>query len=396
MSFATLALVVAIGMLGPLLAAKRAWNVPVVVGELAGGLVVGSSGFHLVDATEPTFSLLASIGFGLTMFVVGSRVPVRDAAMRGTLIRSAIGAVLVGAVAAALGVLLAGLFHTGHAALYGVVIASSSAALVLPVLGSLGLAGSRVLQLTVQVAVADAACIIALPLAIDPAHAGRAAIGVVAVAVGAVAIYLLLRFFERRGYRRRMHLFSEQRLFALELRISLGLLFALAALAALTHVSVLLAGFALGLVVGAVGQPRRLARQLFGITEGFFGPLFFVWLGASIDLKNLGSHPSMILLGGTLGVAAVVAHVASRATGLPWLLGVTSGGQLGVPVAAAALGVQLKLLQPGEDAALLLGALVTIVATTLAAGLYARRTSATYSPGTRGSRRRATGRASDG
>jgi Kef-type K+ transport system membrane component KefB len=56
----------------------------------------------------------------------------------------------------------------------------------------------------------------------------------------------------------------------------------LCALAVFTHVSIMLAGFALGLVISAIGEPRRLARQLFGITEGFFSPLFFVWLGASL------------------------------------------------------------------------------------------------------------------
>ncbi len=393
MSFATLALIVLVGLLGPLLAARGLWNIPVVIGELLGGLLIGASGFHLVDSTEPSFALLASIGFGLTMFVVGSRVPVRDAAVRGALRRSAIGAVTVGLVAAVLAVLLSSVFHTGHAALYGVIIASSSAALVLPIIASLGMSGPDVLQLTVQVALADAVCIVALPLAIDPANAGRAALGAAAIAVCSVAIYLVLRIAERRGLRQRLHRFSEKRRFALELRINLLLLFALAAVAVVTHVSVLLAGFALGLVVGAIGEPHRLARQLFGITEGFFGPVFFVWLGASIDLKNLGLHPSMILLGLCLGIAGVVAHLAARASGLPWLLAVTSAGQLGVPVAAAALGVQLHLLKPGENAALLLGALITVAATTIAASIYARR-SATYSPGSPGSPRRATGQAS--
>ena len=59
----------------------------------------------------------------------------------------------------------------------------------------------------------------------------------------------------------------------------------------------LLAGFVLGLGVAAVGEPRRLARQLFAVTEGFFGPVFFVWLGTSLDLRALGRGPSLVLLG---------------------------------------------------------------------------------------------------
>ena len=45
------------------------------------------------------------------------------------------------------------------------------------------------------------------------------------------------------------------------------------------------------------------------MTEGFFGPLFFVWLGASLDLRSFAAHPAMILLGVALGFAAVVVHM---------------------------------------------------------------------------------------
>ncbi len=57
-------------------------------------------------------------------------------------------------------------------------MASSSAALVLPIVDSLSLTGPAIVQVLPQVAIADAACIVALPLAIDPARAGRAALGV--------------------------------------------------------------------------------------------------------------------------------------------------------------------------------------------------------------------------
>jgi Kef-type K+ transport system membrane component KefB len=372
-SFSVLALVVAVGLLGPLLAAKGSWNVPVVIGELVGGALIGASGFHLVDTTDAAFSLLANIGFGLIMFVVGSRVPVRDGLERQTIVRSAVGAVLVGVLAAILGVALSLAFGTDHAALYGVLIASSSAALILPIIGSLQLTGQPVLQLTAQVAIADTVCIVVLPLAIDPSRAGPAAIGALAIALCAVLLFFVLRALERRELLSRLHEYSEERRFALELRFSLLMLFLLASLAEFTGLSILLAGFALGLVIGAIGEPHRLARQLFGITEGFFGPLFFVWLGASVGLSDLGRHPQMVLLGICLGLAGIVAHLASRAVGLPWLLAAMSAGQLGVPIAAATLGRQLNLLAPGEDAALLLGALITIGVTSVASSLHARR-----------------------
>ncbi len=372
MSFATLTLVVLAGLLGPVIAGRRSWNIPVVVGELLAGVAIGASGFSLVDPAEPTFTLLADIGFGLTMFIVGAHVPLRNPGVGAALKHGILGAVLVGAVAVGAGAGLSAVFGTGHATLYAVLIASSSAALILPISSSLHLVGNAVLRLTVQVAIADLVCIVALPLAIDPAHAGPAALGTLGIAAAAAFLFVVLHVLDRRKALRRFHRRSESRRFALELRVSLLLLFALAALAQVSHVSVMLAGFALGSVVGSIGEPRRLARQLFGITEGFFGPLFFIWLGSSINLHGLATHPGMIVLGLCLGGAAVVAHLSARAAGLPWLLGFVSAGQLGVPIAAATLGVQSGLLSPGEDAALLLGALVTVATTAAAASLYAR------------------------
>jgi Kef-type K+ transport system membrane component KefB len=192
------------------------------------------------------------------------------------------------------------------------------------------------------------------------------------VIASAEVLFVVLRHFELTGQRKQLHKLSEERRFALELRINLLILFALAALAVKTHVSVLLAGFSFGLVMAAVGEPRRLARQLFGVTEGFLGPLFFVWLGASLDVRALGTHPSYILLGVALGVGAVLTHAVLRLAGQPGPLAVLAAGQVGVPIAAATLGTELHLLHPGEPAALLLGALITILAAAAAGTVAAR------------------------
>ncbi len=127
---------------------------------------------------------------------------------------------LVGLFAAAAGFTLASRFGTGHSAIYAVLIASSSAALTLPIIDSQGLHGKSVLELTAQVAIADTACIVALPLVIDVSRAGRAALGALAVAMGAVVLFLILRYLERSGLRRRAHQVSENRKFALELRVA--------------------------------------------------------------------------------------------------------------------------------------------------------------------------------
>jgi Kef-type K+ transport system membrane component KefB len=374
--FPALALIAVIGFAGPLLAALPRMGIPLVVGELIAGIVVGRTGFGIVDPDNATFILLANIGFALVMFVVGTHVPVHNAALRTALPKALLRAVLVGVVAAVLGVVLAHVFGTGHALLYAVLMASSSAALALPVIDSLGLTGPPVLSVTAQIAIADASSIILLPLVIDPSRAPRAALGALAIVAGAAVLYVVLKYFDDRGVRKRLHHYSREHGLALELRFSLLVLFGLAALAVSTHVSIMLAGFALGLVVSAIGEPRRLARQLFGVTEGFFGPLFFVWLGASLQVRELGDHPKFIGLGVALGVGAVLAHCAGRVLGQPLTLAALAAAQLGVPVAAATLGIEQHLLADGEPSALILGALITIGVTSVAGALAKRSQSA--------------------
>ncbi|WP_433577368.1 cation:proton antiporter [Nocardia brasiliensis] len=373
MTFSTLALVLALGLCGPLLALRSAWHLPVVLGEVVAGIVFGATGFGVLHSADPIFTFLADMGFAVVMFVAGTHVPVRDPTVRAALGVGALRAVLVGLLAVPAGFGIAHWFGTGHGAMYAVLLASSSAALVLPIIDSLGLRGKPVLALTAQVAIADTVCVVALPLAIDPGHAGRAALGALAVSACAVALFALLRWVEQSGARRRVHRISEDRGLALELRVSLAVLFALCAVATQTRVSIMLAGFAAGLAVAAVGEPRRVARQLFAISDGFLAPLFFVWLGARLNLRDFGENPQLIALGLALGAGALLVHLAPHLIGQPIGYGALAAAQIGVPVAAVTVGTELHVLVAGEAAALMLGALCTIAAGAVAASRLAAR-----------------------
>ena len=141
MSFLDLAIVCAVALAGPLLATPRGWHLPVILGELLAGIVLGVTGFGVLDASDPTFTFLGQAGFVLVMFVAGTHVPVRDPRLRPAL-RTGLGrAALVGVAACVLGYGAARLGGISHAPLYAVLMASSSAALVLPIVDSLALGG---------------------------------------------------------------------------------------------------------------------------------------------------------------------------------------------------------------------------------------------------------------
>ena len=67
-----LALVVLAGLLGPLLASGRRFRVPVLTGELIGGIILGRTGLNLIDPTTAPFPVFFSLGFAMLMLESGT------------------------------------------------------------------------------------------------------------------------------------------------------------------------------------------------------------------------------------------------------------------------------------------------------------------------------------
>jgi hypothetical protein len=85
-----------------------------------------------------------------------------------------------------------------------------------------------------------------------------------------------------------------------------------AALAERFGTSILVAGFAAGVVVAWAGEPERLSGQLLGIAEGFFVPLFFVTLGAQLNFRSLGSSHRDAALAAGLAGCIIACHLLWR------------------------------------------------------------------------------------
>nr|WP_120491415.1 cation:proton antiporter [Corynebacterium lactis] len=367
MDFTTLFIVFAVSLVGPLLNISPRFTVPLVICDLVVGILLGTTGADLLQSADPTFTFMAQVGFAMVMLVAGTHVPLRNPAIVAGLRTGTLRAVGVGLLAVPLGYGVAWAFGTGHGAVYAVILASSSASIVLPLLGATQVTSREGLAMLAQIALADAACIVALPLVMSPSGAGRAALGSLAVIGAAGAFFLFLLWLEKTGLRERSHEMSKRRELGLEVRVVLVAVFAIAALARSMGVSVMLAGFAAGLAIAGSGEPHRVRRQLFAITQGFFAPIFFIWLGSSLNLRELVADPSGIAIGVALGLGAVALHGAMALLRQPLPVAVATSAQLGVPIGAAGIGTAQGLFSSAEATGLLLGALITIAAVTAAA-----------------------------
>jgi Kef-type K+ transport system membrane component KefB len=381
MSFGILTLIVACGLAGPLLSGATRLAVPVVVGEIAAGVVCGRTGLREIDPTDPTVAFLSAAGFAMLMFVVGTHLPLRDPGLRRALRTAAIAGALSFAVAVPGGWLVASASGVGHPGVFVLLLAASSSAVVMPIVQERGLTGDELLVATTWIALVDIASIVALPVALEPSKAVRIGGGGIAVTIAAVAVFGIVHV--TRGDRAVVALRrgSQQRGWALDLRLSLLALFGLAALATAFGTSTLIAGFGAGMIVALAGEPRRLTLQLVGLAEGFFVPFFFVTLGAKLDFRSLASSGSDVALVGMLVAAILVCHVAvARVMRMPLGAGLLASAQLGLPAGVVALGLTEHILKAGQGAAIIASALLTLGASAAGAALLSRSSAAPPEP----------------
>jgi Kef-type K+ transport system membrane component KefB len=374
LGFGTLVVIVLAGLGGPLLGlVGDRFALPVVVGELLAGVIVGPSVLDAVKPTSPTVSWLGEVGFAMLMLTAGMHLPLRDQRLGPALRRGGALAALVAALAVPGGLLAELVAGTSHAAVFAVVLASGSAAVLLPALEEADLSGPEVLIVIAQVSLADVFTIISVPIVLQPSRAGHALLGALLVTAAALAILMIARPLRDQAIVQRLRSLSKQRYWALDLRLSLLVLFLLAWIAQKSGTSVLIAGFGAGLMVAAIGGPKRLSTQMRGIADGFFIPLYFVVLGASLDVEGLFHEPSLIALVAVLAGLNVAIHVLAAALLRRPLAGALAAcAQLGVPAAVASIGLSEHVFSSSTATAVVGSALVSLGVCTAGVGLLAR------------------------
>ncbi len=362
MSYGTLALVVAVGLLGPLVARLPTRVAPpVVIGEIVAGVILGRTGTRTIVATQPTLAFLADIGFALLMFIVALSLPLRDARLRGAVRRGVWATAVTLGLAIGLAYAVASVTELHRPGILAVLMASSSAAIVLPIIGTRP--DDDALLVTIAwVSFADIVTVLAVPFVLSTGGFGRTLSGAALVLAGAAAMGLVIgRLIALQPVEALRH--ASHRLdWALDLRFSLLVLFTLAWIAERFDTSALLAGFAAGVMVSLLGEPRRVADQLIGLGEGFFVPLFFVVLGARLDLRALVQSRDDLLLFALLAIGTTLVPVTVAAImRLPLSSGLLAAAAMGVPSAVTSLGLATGALRPGQAAAVMGAAALSLV-----------------------------------
>jgi Kef-type K+ transport system membrane component KefB len=342
---------------------------PAVLGEIIGGIIIGASGFHLVDPHDVTIHLLSELGVILLLFLIGLETDLKKLMSVGGPAASVavVGVVLPFFGGFALAQMLG--FRTMVAVLLGAALTATSVGITARVLSDLGHLQDDESQVVLGAAVVDDIIgLILLTLVSTLAQGGEltflgvgkiilVAFGfvIVAIIVGSQLAPSLIRVVQRIDMAR--GLFFSSLIFA----------FALAYIASSVGSAIIIGSFAAGLVLARTDQGKDIEHEVHDMAQ-FFIPIFFVVVGAAIDIRTLNPMDPegrrFLLIGLALTVIGFIgkylAGFAALRKGLKKSVigvGMVPRGEVGLIFAQ--VGLTTKLLSAGLYSAVALMVMLT-------------------------------------
>jgi Kef-type K+ transport system membrane component KefB len=274
--------------------------VPGAVLEVIAGIVIGPSVLGWVRVDAPV-QVLSDLGLGMLLFLAGLEI---DASrLRGPLARLA---GLAFAVSVVLALACGFAFHLAgqatHPLLLAIILMSTSAGLLLPLLKDMGEEATRFGQLVMTAAaLAEIVPIMLLSLFFSAASKTTAdqLVSLAVFLALLVLIGLTLGRVRRLQALDRMLDRLEDRSAQLRVRAALTLALACGVLAYRFGFASILGAFAAGLLVRLVDVSGHTPHPQFqtkleGIGFGFLIPIFFITTGVEFQLKALLTNPSAI------------------------------------------------------------------------------------------------------
>ncbi len=317
---------------------------PSVLGELIAGLVVGVSGLHLIDPTQPVLLLLAQVGVTLLLFEIGLESDLRSLLKLGP---QALAVALVGMfLPFALGYAVMKFIGAPDllAVFIGATATATSIGISAKVLSDLGylqrpegqiILGAAVIDDILGVVVLSVVAGIAKGGSLEWGEVARIVLSSLGFLVGAIVIgNWFMPFFLKtvRWLRTRGDLLTASLVFA----------FSLAWIAEQVGSAAIIGAFAAGLVLADTDKRQDLEQQLRPVTD-FFLPVFFITVGAGVNLALLANQEALFLAL-ALSATAVLGKLVCgwAAFGIPadkWVIGagMVPRGEVGLVFASVGL-----------------------------------------------------------
>jgi Kef-type K+ transport system membrane component KefB len=338
---------------------------PAVIGELAGGFLVGPGALALVVPGETAF-VLAEIGVVILLFSVGLEVRLDDllAVGRPAVLTALIAMALPIFVGVAIGLLLGEDAMT--AAFIGLALAATSIGITSRVLSDLGVLDRTFARVVLGAAVIDDVLALILIGVVSGAAEGDLSGSTLLVAVAAFGLVGVGFAAARRARGLRREVFTWPLFADTPLVPAFILMFAFALVSAAIGLAAIIGAFVAGLIVAETEARDELEHEVRPLGL-IFTPFFFAVTGAQLDLGAL-LEPTTAALAIGLALVGVLTKALGGIVGA-WSLGRWSAATVGfgmvprgeVGIVVANLGLAAGLLSDGVFSAVLVAVVLTTV-----------------------------------
>lgn len=284
---------------------------PSVVGELVAGILLGKSALGIIDPGDPVIRDLAQLGVIVLLFEIGLLTNLRSLAKVGkaATVVAVVGVTLPFAFGYAVCIALG--LRAVSATVAGAALAATSIGISARTLSDLGQLVTPEGQIVLGAAVIDDVIGLVI-LSVVSALAGGVAISAggvavtTAIAIGFLAVALMLGSLFVPPFFRLVERVKESGTLGIA---GLAFAFLMSLLASLAGSATIIGAFAAGAILH--GTPQRTHIEVATTSLGhFFVPIFFVVVGASVDLRSL-ANLQVLGLGFALFVVGVVGKVAA-------------------------------------------------------------------------------------
>lgn len=346
---------------------------PAVLGEMIGGIVVGVSGLHLVDAHDLLLHLLSELGVILLLFLIGLETDLRRLLSVGGASASValVGVAVPFAAGFGVGWLLD--YPTTVAIFLGAALTATSVGITARVLSDLGHLKTDESQVILGAAVVDDIIGLILLTVVSALAAGErlTAFGITRVVVTAFGFVILAVLLGSILAPRLLRVVQKLRVGKALFFASIMFAFTLAWAAAAAGSALIIGAFAAGLVLATTERRVDIEHEVHDVAQ-FFIPIFFVMVGAAVDLKQLNPFDpatrQFLIIGTLLTFVAVLGKLVAgyAAFGRPlrrFVIGVGMVPRGEVGLIFAQLGLSAGLLTPGLYSSVAMMVIVTTFVT---------------------------------
>jgi Kef-type K+ transport system membrane component KefB/Trk K+ transport system NAD-binding subunit len=383
-SFVPLLVVVALAFLVPLVLSRfRRLRLPVVVGEILAGIVVGDSGLKLVGH-DAMLEMLALLGFAYLMFLAGLEVSFdailpKPGTWHGPWRERLSNPLSLGVMVFVATVVIALLAGWGLNALdaaddpwlMALILSTTSLGLVMPVLKERGLTEKPYGQaLLVAAVIADFATMLLVSVYVVLHTLGLSPeILLVLLLFGAFGtVYRVANLARRRFPGLNLLRGLSQATSQIDVRGAFAIGLAFIALAQGLGAEMILGAFLGGALISLLADrgSSELHHKLDLFGYAFFLPIFFVMVGVRFDLASLlGSPRTLLLVPLLLALAYGIKFAAALVfrTRYSWRETLAAGSllssRLSLIIAVSAIGLELGSIDAATNSAIILVAIFT-------------------------------------